>query len=206
MPWDDLLIVAALVMRLVVRQLLEPISLELAFGLYLAAMLVLLPVLVWRMRRSRAALGLTRGDLAGSLRATALLLPFVLAQAAANAWQLTGRLALAPLWLVSLALLNGLVTAALPEEVLFRGVLLARLRRAGASPWRAVVVQGALFAAGHVRYPLAGQWLLFGNVTVLGLLLGWLALRYRTLAGPIVLHTLSNAATFALLGGTIQRL
>ena len=98
------------------------------------------------------------------------------------------------------------MTAALPEEVLFRGVLLARLRRAGASPWRAVVVQGALFAAGHVRYPLAGQWLLFGNVTVLGLLLGWLALRYRTLAGPIVLHTLSNAATFALLGGTIQRL
>jgi len=202
----DLLLIAALLVRLVLRQLLERWSFPMAFGVYMGAFLVLLPALAWANRWRWAEAGLARGDLAGSLRAAIAVSPLVALDAAITAWQLTGRIALAPPGLILMALLNGLFTAALPEEVLFRGFLWERLRRAGASPRAATLAQAALFAAGHLRYGFAGQWFLLCSVAAYGLAFGWMAARYRTLFAPIALHTLGNTLTFAMLGGAIQRL
>lgn len=77
------------------------------------------------------------------------------------------------------------VVAPLVEETVFRGMLLSRLRRSMA-PWRAIVVSAAAFAALHLLDPNA----LYAvpGLFVVGIALGWLALRTGDLSLPIFVH------------------
>ncbi|NOY26143.1 MAG: CPBP family intramembrane metalloprotease, partial [Oligoflexia bacterium] len=85
-----------------------------------------------------------------------------------------------PLGLVAVSVVPGIC-----EELLFRGAMLGLLRR-GMATWAAVIVQALIFAALHgmaVRFPYT-----FG----LGLVLGLLVVRTRSLWPAIVVHTLHN--------------
>lgn len=76
------------------------------------------------------------------------------------------------------------------EELVFRGALQRGLEsRFGV--WPAIVAQALLFAAFH------RSWWLLVPMTLLGVALGWLARRRRSLWPPIALHALYNALSVA---------
>lgn len=83
----------------------------------------------------------------------------------------------------------------IPEEVFFRGYVLGRLLSAAdRTPGRiyplfSVVISSALFAVGHAALLGEGRALL---VFLPGMVLGWLFIRTRTLAGPVIFHGLAN--------------
>lgn len=77
------------------------------------------------------------------------------------------------------------IVAPLVEEVIFRGMLLSRLRRS-MGPKAAVALSAAVFAGVHLIdlnavYAVPGLFLV-------GLALGWAALRFGNLSVPIFLH------------------
>ncbi|HSF84696.1 MAG TPA: type II CAAX endopeptidase family protein [Acidimicrobiia bacterium] len=77
------------------------------------------------------------------------------------------------------------IVAPLVEELIFRGMLLSRLRRS-MGKWGAVTMSAAVFAAIHLIDPNA----VFAvpGLFLIGLALGWAALRYGNLSVPIFLH------------------
>ena len=76
------------------------------------------------------------------------------------------------------------------EELVFRGVVL-RAASARMPMWPAVLLSAALFAAYHFT-----AWML-APAFVLGIALGWLAMRRATLWPAIALHSLYNAVAVA---------
>ena len=95
-------------------------------------------------------------------------------------------------WVLLLAIFQAGVLAAVSEEFMFRGVLLQSLvQRFGRAA--AVVLVSVVFALFHL--PHEPQAIL--PLTILGLVLAYLALRTRSLVAPVVTHGLFN--TFMLL-------
>lgn len=90
----------------------------------------------------------------------------------------------------------GVVTAAVTEEVLFRGVGITVLQRAGVPVWFAALVSLFAFALVHV-----GSWplphVLF-VVLPLGAALTWCYVRFRNLPGVIVAHAIVDAPLVVL--------
>lgn len=110
------------------------------------------------------------------------------ADIAASASSLAGRIAV-------LVLL--VVVAPVTEELLFRAVLLSRLRRA-MSPWSAITVSAALFAGIHLIDPDAA--FVVPGLFVIGLVLGYQALLTGRIGLPIFTHAGVNLlAAIALL-------
>ena len=90
------------------------------------------------------------------------------------------------LWVVLFGLL--LFTAGpFVEELAFRGLVFASLRKAGAPPWLAIVISAALFALLHFE-PSRIALLLAA-----GLVFGILRQRTGALGAPIIAHALLNA-------------
>jgi len=91
------------------------------------------------------------------------------------------------LWAFAFAGLMAVVIAPLAEEFLYRGILLMTLvRHVGIVP--ALVVSSAVFAAAHfTAEPQALLPLFF-----LGMALGYIAYRTRSLVAPIIAHALFN--------------
>jgi sodium transport system permease protein len=88
------------------------------------------------------------------------------------------------------------VVPALCEEALFRGVVLASLRPA-MKEWLAVVTQAFLFGLIHLDTTAGGPVLYRVPFTfAVGIALGLLRLRARSLAGPSLAHALLNTITF----------
>jgi sodium transport system permease protein len=77
------------------------------------------------------------------------------------------------------------------EEVAFRGFILSGLRDMG-HPWRAILVSSVLFGVAHsiVQQSIAAA--------ILGVLLGYLAIRSGSLLCPIAFHAVHNGLIFAL--------
>ncbi|MFO0954397.1 MAG: type II CAAX endopeptidase family protein, partial [Isosphaeraceae bacterium] len=92
------------------------------------------------------------------------------------------------------ALLLFAVIPAVCEEVAFRGYILSGLER-GHSARTAIVLSALLFGAMHVLVSLFQQ--LF-NATLLGLVLGLLAVRSRSLLPGIVFHMINNGLAVSL--------
>lgn len=89
------------------------------------------------------------------------------------------------------------VVAPIAEELLFRGVLLARLRR-GLSPAAAIAISAALFSCIHLIDPDAA--FVVPGLFVIGLVLGWQALRTGRIGLSITTHAGVNLlAAIALL-------
>ena len=92
------------------------------------------------------------------------------------------------------------VAAPVVEELLFRGMLLSRLVRSMRTRW-AIVVQAAVFAGIHLLDPSAIAAL--PGLFIIGLVLGYAAIRSRNLSLPILIHSGVNltAAVLLIFGG-----
>jgi membrane protease YdiL (CAAX protease family) len=109
-----------------------------------------------------------------------------------NTDALAEQIKIAPLTTLGL-LLAGALVAPVCEEVFFRGFLLPGITRS-MPIWAAIVVSSLLFGVAHVDL---GS---FAPLVVIGLLLGVVRYKTRSLWPSIFLHTLNNtAALFALL-------
>ncbi len=200
------LLVLALLIRLVLRQLIAPLNQDLAFGVYLVSSYSILPVMVFTTRDRLKNFFLQSGDLQGALVEGCLLLLLALAEGVGEAYLLLRGVSFLPLTAVPIVLLNSFFMAALIEEVLFRGFLLGYLCEIGIDSSWAIVLQAFLFAGGHLRYLLEGRWWMLVIVLSWGLIFGWQVLRHKTIAGTLLVHTLSNTITFLLIGGTVHSL
>jgi len=83
------------------------------------------------------------------------------------------------------AALKVVVIAPIIEEILFRGIIMHGLMR-NYKPWHAVLLSGILFSVFHLN-PWQMTYTFF-----LGLLLGWVMIRTRSLPFAIVVHALNN--------------
>ncbi len=88
---------------------------------------------------------------------------------------------------------SAVIIAPLLEEALFRGLLITGLLRGLDSPWLALALSSAAFGLVHVQQP---QVVL--PLATLGLLLGYLRVRYGSLWTCALVHALFNARTMVL--------
>ncbi len=92
-----------------------------------------------------------------------------------------------PVWIAWLVVA---ITPAICEELLFRGLILSALRRLG--NWPALIISSLLFAVAHASiYRLLPTFFL-------GLLLGYVVLRTRSIASSMTIHALNNGIAVAL--------
>ncbi len=94
-----------------------------------------------------------------------------------------------------LAFIGTVILAPLVEEVLYRGMLLSTLRRTMTAR-SAVFVSSAVFAGVHIVDP--GTLLLLPGLFVIGVGLGYAALRSKSLSLPLFLHAGVNLTGFVL--------
>ena len=114
-----------------------------------------------------------------------------------NTDALAEQIKIAPLTTLGLLLAGALVAPAC-EEVFFRGFVLPGIARS-MPIWAAVVVSSLLFGAAHVDL---GS---FAPLVVIGLLLGVVRWKTRSLWPSIFLHTLNNVAALLALLPLIPR-
>ncbi|GMQ94173.1 MAG: hypothetical protein BMS9Abin12_1657 [Acidimicrobiia bacterium] len=95
------------------------------------------------------------------------------------------------------------VAAPIIEEIIFRGMLLSVLRRS-LSRWPAILLSAAVFSAVHLLDPDALA--VVPGLFLLGVVLGWAALRRGDLSLAIALHSGINllAAVTLLYGDSLQ--
>jgi len=89
--------------------------------------------------------------------------------------------------------LTAIVVVPLAEELFFRGLLLGALWRQLGRAWPAIAISAAAFGLVHSAQP---QDVL--PLVSMGLILGYVRLRYRSLAVCVVAHALFNARTMIL--------
>ncbi|MFD7713635.1 CPBP family intramembrane glutamic endopeptidase [Streptomyces sp. NPDC059786] len=105
--------------------------------------------------------------------------------------------------LPALAMLVVLVPLqAAAEEYVFRGWLLQAAGAFFRSPWIAVLPQAVLFAAAHGWGTAWG----FADLTVYGVLAGWLTVRTGGLEAAIGLHAVNNLLAFGLSAAVVDGL
>jgi membrane protease YdiL (CAAX protease family) len=100
-----------------------------------------------------------------------------------------------PIWLPILVLVIG---APLSEEIVFRGLMLGRLKETRLGFMGATVVSTLSWTLLHLSYTLVG----LVDVFVAGLLFSWSLWRTKTLWVPITFHALYNAVVLALISMT----
>ena len=94
------------------------------------------------------------------------------------------------------ALWAGLALLILVEELLWRGLLLSALQRAGQAPWLAVLLTTAGFSLNHLAVapiPWMGRWMLAAMALPMGLASGVITLVSGCLWGGVLLHGLLMA-------------
>lgn len=142
-----------------------------------------------RVTRGAIALGVPLG-----LAAWVTAMPFgALGQRAfplpEEAIQLLEDLIMPPVPIAAVLLVVALAPAVC-EEILFRGLVLSGLRRMGEGG--AIVVSAALFAVAHMDAPR------LAFTFVLGLILGWLAVRTGSIWPGVIVHFTVNATSVIL--------
>ncbi|MBS0197066.1 MAG: CPBP family intramembrane metalloprotease [Planctomycetes bacterium] len=94
---------------------------------------------------------------------------------------------------------TAVIAAPIQEEIVYRGLLQSSLLALFKRPWAAVIASAAVFAAMHVGGGEKGMpWYAVATVFVLAVCMGAAFERTRSLAAPIVMHMLFNAANVAL--------
>ncbi|GHO67476.1 hypothetical protein KSC_063680 [Ktedonobacter sp. SOSP1-52] len=86
----------------------------------------------------------------------------------------------------------GVLVAPICEEIFFRGFLLGGLRRSMSNGW-AIIISAVVFALAHFD---PGSFVV---LLVIGLILGYLRCRMRSIWPGILLHTLNNAYSSLLI-------
>ncbi|MBQ8370465.1 MAG: CPBP family intramembrane metalloprotease [Clostridia bacterium] len=90
-----------------------------------------------------------------------------------------------------LEILSVAVIAGITEELIFRGLVISRLRR-GMGMTAAVVISSVIFGAAH------GSLIAVAYATLLGLLLGGLYARYNSVVPGIIFHVFFNMTSYWL--------
>jgi membrane protease YdiL (CAAX protease family) len=90
--------------------------------------------------------------------------------------------------------LLALLVAPVAEELFFRGVLLEAIWTAGRRAWLAIALSALVFGLVHVPQP---QTVL--PLVTMGLVLGYVRVRYRSLVPCVLAHALFNARTMVML-------
>ena len=88
--------------------------------------------------------------------------------------------------------LAAVVAAPIAEELFFRGLLLQMIWRYLGHAWLAIVLSGAAFGFIHHQQP---QDVL--PLVTMGVILGYVRVRYRSLPACVLMHALFNARTMA---------
>lgn len=88
-------------------------------------------------------------------------------------------------------LLLTIIIAPITEELIFRGVMFLKLRRE-VPLFAANIIQAVIFGIYHMNI-VQGIY-----AFVLGLVLGYVAIKFKTIMAPIVLHMIVNASAFLL--------
>lgn len=83
------------------------------------------------------------------------------------------------------------VSAPLFEETIFRGIVLNDFKKV-VPVWLAVVIQGVLFGVFHMN------WIQGVYASVLGIVLGVICLKYKSIWAPIIMHFTYNTTSFLL--------
>ena len=91
-----------------------------------------------------------------------------------------------------------LVLAPLGEEIVYRGLTLRYLERAGLPFWTVNLLQAALFGFVHLN------WVQGGYAFLLGLVLGCIYRKSGSLAAPMILHMLFNFCGTYLAGALVN--
>jgi uncharacterized protein len=101
--------------------------------------------------------------------------------------------------LFALALPGIIIGAPLSEELIFRGAFFSMLRNSWFGKTGAVVITAAVWSFVHGA---SAPWLFVFVIFIMGLLLGWLLLRFGSLWVTMVAHAAWNAFTsLAIFGG-----
>lgn len=83
--------------------------------------------------------------------------------------------------------------APITEEFTFRGAMQMGIRGSGFSPWWAIIITSAFFAAVHIPVLAVGAMASgLATLFLLALILGWLMQRTGRIAAPIAAHSLFN--------------
>lgn len=88
---------------------------------------------------------------------------------------------------------SAVIVAPFAEEVFFRGVLLPCIWKYTGHAWGAIVTTGALFGAVHVAQPQDVV-----PLAMMGVILGFVRVHYRSLRICILIHALFNARTMTV--------
>lgn len=141
----------------------------------------LLPPPRWTLNRRSAALGIATGIVSAILT---LVVAFAILPQGTVRW-------IDPVpWKIA-----GNVFSNLFEEVIFRGFILAALRRA-IDFWPAALVSSASWAVLHSQYPVAAQFLIF----FLGVGFCWLLRRTVSLWAPYIAHMVLDVIGDSFIG------
>lgn len=84
--------------------------------------------------------------------------------------------------------------APLTEEIIFRGFVYRGWAASRLQPIGAILLIAMIFGLIHIQYSVYGMIM----CAVFGLACGWLRWRTGSLASPLILHTVNNAASIAL--------
>jgi membrane protease YdiL (CAAX protease family) len=98
-------------------------------------------------------------------------------------------------WLTLAAWIDTAVFVPVWEELLFRGLMYRGLARSRLGTWGAIGVTAVLFAVVHFPAERRGGLRLF-NVTLIGVMLGWLRAHTGSLLPPIAVHAIWNGLAF----------
>jgi len=150
-------------------------------------------VLLWLMGAKPADLGLRWGERTWRVCAIWLVIPVL-------TWAVLLAMGQLPAQTLARRLIGNALQNGFFEEFLFRGALYSRLRNVLSPAW-ALVTQALLFGLWHLDANLRmfdGDWLsalawCVVSQTLIGLLLGILFQRTRSLVAPSVAHVLMNA-------------
>jgi membrane protease YdiL (CAAX protease family) len=92
-----------------------------------------------------------------------------------------------------LTIVTAVILAPIGEEVLCRGIILHYAMKVSRRFWVANIIQAVMFTIIHMNLVQSSY------VFLLGLVLGWLRYRYKSLAAPIITHFFNNFSTMSWL-------
>jgi CAAX protease family protein len=109
----------------------------------------------------------------------------------------TGFIALskhfAPPWQIALSVLGIFLFIAIPEELLFRGIIQNLLEKSWLGSVPALIVTSLIFGASHLNNGPRPDWRYFLLASIAGLFYGNSYQRTRKLLAPAIVHTLVDA-------------
>ena len=97
------------------------------------------------------------------------------------------------------AIIAAIILAPISEELIFRGVIQHYAMKVSKYFWVANVIQALMFAIVHMN------WVQGTYAFIIGLVLGWLRHRYKTLWVPIIVHFVNNFSTMTWLGKLLEQ-